>query len=249
MVEYQGAHGILEVDDVAFAVAEFTVKSTRGTAVQPRSGTWSDLELPGKVAIAGTFKRILIDGKMLGMLIGTASAGASVTLHAGVTAPGVAGENVTDMSPTAAQSSHIKFTALTDAVTAEGHVIIYGTDVNDNSQIELVTIPVMDLAATVTSTKVFKSVTHVVGFEWVQATGTLKVDAITGDTTYSIGEPTYFKLKGKLVKGSDHVYITMNNCYLIDGEFGFTDANAIVNDSLSYKMKDPDADLSIATTG
>lgn len=246
MVEYTGTEGVLEIADSPIALAEFSIRVTRGVASHGRSGKHSDLKLPGKVDVTGSIKRIMIDGSLLGKVIGdTEETGAAHDLHAGLTAPGADGESVTDMTDTDSDKSLIKVTALTAAITATGKVILYGTDINDNTITEVVSITALGINETITGTKIFKTLTHVASFDYVQAGGTLKVQSVTGASGIVVGEAKIFKIKGKATSGSNHVYITADNCFLTDGEFAFTDADTIMSDTLSFTMKDPDADLKV----
>lgn len=247
MAEYTGTEGVLEIADSPIAVAEFTLKVTRGVASHGRSGKHSDLKLPGKVDVTGTIKRIMIDGTMLGKVVGdTEETGEAAALHAGLAIPGAGAELVTDMTATDSKSSLIKFTALTSAVTAVGKAILYGTDINDNKLTEVVTIPKLGINETTTGKKIFKTLTHVVTFDYVQTAGsTMKVDAVVGASGIVVGEAKIFKIKGKATSGSNHVYVTADNCFLTDGEFAFSDADTIMSDTLSFTMKDPDADLKV----
>lgn len=246
MVEYTGHEGTLEIDDVAFALSEFTVRVVRNVASHARSGHWSALKLPGTVDVTGTLSRIMIDGQLLGYVIGdTEETGAAGTLHAGLSAPGAGAETVTDMTTTNAQNSLIKLTALTAAVTAAGKCILYGTDINGNPLTEIITVTTMGINETITGTKIFATVTHAVLFDYVQAGGTMQVASVAGASGIVVGAGKLFKLEGMATSGSSHVYVTAENCFLTDGEFSFTDADTIMSDTLSWTMKDPDADLNI----
>jgi len=242
---FTGVDGVVDFGGV-IAISEFGVDITRGVAAHPRSGHWSDFQVPGKVSLAGTLKRIMIDGSLLGYVVGdTAATGGADTLHAGLTAPGAEGESVTDMTKTDAQSSLIKFTALTAAITAAGVAVIYGTDINDHAQVEIVTIPTLGINETVTGKKVFKTVTHVAAFEWVQADGTLKVGSVTGASAIAVGNAKLFDVDGYADDGVNDVHMLMDNCFLTSGKFAFTDADTILSDEVAFTMRDPDADLSI----
>lgn len=245
MTEYTGTEGVLEIDGTPTALAEFSIKVTRGVASHGRSGHHSDLKLPGKVDVTGTIKRIMIDGAMLGKVLGdTEETGTANDLHAGLSAPGAAGENVTDMTDTDSKSSLIKFTALTSAITAVGTAVLYGTDVNDNKITELVTISKLGINETVTGKKIFKTLTHVALFDYVHA-NTLKVQSVVGASGIVVGEGKIFKIEGLATSGGNHVYVIADNCFLTDGEFAFSDADMIMSDTLSFTMKDPDADLTV----
>jgi len=57
---YTGFHGTLTVDAGATAIAEFSLKIDRSEATHARSGSYSDLKVPGKVNATGTITRIMI---------------------------------------------------------------------------------------------------------------------------------------------------------------------------------------------
>jgi hypothetical protein len=244
---YTGVQGIVSYAGAPIAIAECDVTITRGVAAHPRSGKWSDLKLPGKLDVAGTLKRIQVDGVWLtALLTGTPTTGAAEALHAGLTYPGAAGENVTDMTDTViAAASIIRLTALTAAITAGGHAILRGTNVDGADIIDDVTVPTLGINATVDSKLAFKTLTHVALFDIVGAGGTLKVDSIVGDSTAGVAEPKTWNFIGEVVDGTNHIYINMNNCFFTSGKFHFSNANAQLSDEMAFTMKDPDADLSI----
>ena len=242
---FTGVDGVVDFGGV-IAISEFSVDITRGVAAHPRSGHWSDFQVPGKISVAGALKRIMIDGSLLGYVVGdTAETGGAGTLHAGLTAPGAAGESVTDMSETNSQSSLIKFTALTAAITAASIAVIYGTDINDSTQVEIVVIPTLGINETVTGKRIFKTVTHVAAFDWVQEGGTLKVSSVAGASGIAVGNAKFFDVDGYVDNNVNDIHILMDNCFPTSGKFAFTDADTILSDELAFAMRDPDADLSI----
>jgi hypothetical protein len=240
---YTGVHGTVEKDGTPVAASEFDVKITRGVAAAKRSNKWSDFKKPGKVDITGSIKSILTDGSILGyMFNSTPTTGTSSVLHAGLTYPasGTA-ENITDMtSTTITTASQVRLTALTAAVTGAGQAIIYGTVDGTIKTSEIVEVPTMGIGAYVTSTKVFKTVTHVALIGVVGAGGTLKVESITGNSTVAVGAPAVFTLVGKLTQGSNHVYINLPGCFITEGSFSFSDADEIVMNNNSFTVQDAD---------
>lgn len=247
MTIYTGEHGILKIDSVAFAVAEVTANITRGTASHPRSGSLSDIQFPGKIGVTGTITRIMTDGELLGYAIGdTTVSGSAVALDSGVTAPGAAGESIKDMdTSTASASSRIQLTALTAAVTASGYAIVYGTDVNDDPISEIIAVPTLAVSEAVQGDVIFKTATHIAAFDWVQAGGTIKVDAIAGAASLVVDTAQYFDIDMYVESGSSNIHLLANNCFLTSGSFSFTDADNIVGDVLNWTMQDPTADLSL----
>jgi hypothetical protein len=240
---YQGVHGTIEIDASPVAASEFDVKVSRGTATAKRANKWSDLCKPGKVSITGSIKSIMVDGSLLGMIFsGTPTTGQNLTLHAGLTYPaGASSENITDMtSTTLTSASLIKFTAKDAAITGAGQAIIYGTDAAGNKISEVVEIPTLGINASVTSSRAFKTVTHVVLLALVGAGGTLEVAGIAGNSTVSVAAPKMFTLVGKLTNGSNHVYINLPNCFLTEGSFAFGDADEISMNNCSFAVQDCD---------
>lgn len=246
MTEYTGTEGVLEIAGSPIALAEFSLRVTRGVASHGRSGKHSDLKLPGKVDVTGSIKRIMIDGSLLGKVIGdTEETGTAHELKTAIAAPGAGAEAVVDMTDTNSDTSLIKLTAVTAAITAVGKMILYGTDINSEEQTEVITVTKLGIGETITGKKIFKTLTHVVTFDYVSATGTITIDSVAGASGISVGEAKIFKIEGKATSGGNHVYITADNCFLTDGEFAFTDADTIMSDTLSFTMKDPDADLKV----
>lgn len=238
MVEYTGAHGIVEIDGVAVAVGEFSVEFPRGIAAFVRSGEYCDLKLPGKIDCTGSLKRIMIDGDMMQKVLNTATAGSAVELHGGLTIPGTGGENITDMSPTDSQSSLIKITESGSGLDASGNAILIGTDINNADQIENVALDSLDASANWTSEKVFKTLTHVAVID-ASGNGTLKVDAITGAAQVTtLGEAEYFTLKGKASKGNSYIEVNLTDCWFTKGGLAFTDADSIIEETLPFVVKD-----------
>lgn len=245
---YTGVHGTVSYAGSTIAVAEFDVKIKRGVASHARSGKWSDYKLPGKIDVTGSMKRILTDGELLAALLNaTPATGAAEALHAGLTCPGDGSENITDMTDTSiASASRITLTAIGGPVTGAGTAILIGTDANGNDLTEPVAVTTLAENSYVVSSRTFKTLTHVALKNVAMGVGdTLKVASITGSASVTVGEPKVFNLIGKVDDGSNHVYITMNNCFFTDGEFKFTDADGILEDPLSFTMRDPDADLTI----
>lgn len=245
MVEYTGVHGIVEIDGVAVAVGEFTVRFPRGVATFARSGKYSDLKLPGKVDCTGSFKRMMIDGSLLTKVLGAESAGAAVELHAALTLPASdTSENIADMTQTDSQSSLIKITESGSGLDSSGNAILIGTDVNGADLIENVAMDDLDPSANWTSEKVFKTLTHVALVD-ASGSGTLKVEAITGAAITALGEADYFDLKGKAVNGNSYIEVSLTNCFFTEAGLAFTDADTIIEETLPFVVKDLDVGTSI----
>ena len=248
MTEYTGVHGIVEIDGVGVAIGEFSVKFPRGVAMFARSGKYSDLKLPGKIDCTGSLKRIMIDGDLMQKVLNTATAGSAASLHAGVAFPGAATNTIDDMDTEDSESSLIKMTVLVSATSAPGQIVLHGTDVNDAQQTEIITVASgLDVDDTITGTKVFKTLEYVSLSDYVQgAGGTMKFDAITGATQVTaLGVAEYFTLKGKCESGSSSIEVNLTNCWFTEGGLSFTDADAIIEETLPFVVKDLDVGTSV----
>lgn len=242
---YTGVHGLMYVDSAPVAYAEFSVKISRGVASHKRGGKHSDIKLAGKLDVTGTINRIKINADFLGKMLNTTSlTGQAKTLHSGLTCGG--SNTITAMTTTDADESKIRFTVATANITSAGKAVLRGLDVNGNPLTEQIDIPTLTVGQYVTSQNVFSTLYDVTLFD-VDSTGggTLVVTSVAGAASYTVGTPDYFTLKGELNDGTNHMYISMANCFITEGEFKFSDADEIVEENISFTMKDPDADLSI----
>lgn len=59
------------------ALSEFSLKIDRGVAGHGRSGFYSDYQVPGKVNVTGTFKRIMINDALLDYIFNATTKGAT----------------------------------------------------------------------------------------------------------------------------------------------------------------------------
>ena len=246
--EYTGVHGVLLKDGAPFAVAEYSVKIKRGVAAHARSGKWSDIKLPGKIDVTGSITRITVNADMLkAILTDTPATGAAETLHAGLTCPGSGAESITDMTDTSiASASKIQLKALGGPVTGAGTAILIGTDANGNEVSEVVAVTTLAENSTVVSKRTFKTLTHVALKEVAMGAGdTLEVSSITGSSTATVGSPLFFDLVGGVEDGSNSIMIELDDCFLTDTEFKFASADDMLEEPLSFTMKDPDAGLRI----
>lgn len=243
---YTGVHGVMLIDSTPVADVTFSVKVARGTAEAKRSGKWSSKSFPGSVAVTGSIDEILIDGKLLGMVIGeTEIGGTAVTLHAGLDAPGAGLESVTDMTtPSCTTASKVKAT-VASAVTGAGYAVLFGTGPNGAVKSEVLTIGVMNAGGSVTSVGKFLTVTHVTLTDIV-STGTIAIASVAGGATIVVGKAKEFDLVGKVEDGVNNVTVTAGNCFLTAGELSFADADTIVRNPATFAMKDPDEDLDLS---
>jgi hypothetical protein len=246
--EYTGVHGVLLKDGSPFAVAEYSVKIKRGVASHARSGKWSDIKLPGKIDVTGSITRIMVNAEMLkAILTATPATGAAETLHAGLTCPGSGAESITDMTDTSiASASTIQLKALGGPITVAGTAILIGTDASGNEVSEVVAITTLAENSTVTSKRTFKTLTHVALKNVAMgAEDTLEVASIVGSSTATVSSPLFFDLVGGVEDGSNSVMIEIDDAFLTDGEFKFSDADNMLEEPLSFTMKDPDAGLRV----
>ena len=240
---FTGVHGALSYDGAPIAYSEFNAKFARETIEQKRGGKYSNLQSPGKFSITGSITRYMLDGsKIANLLTATATTGTAEALHAGLTYPtATTGENITDMTDTSiATPSKIRLTALTAAITTAGTAILYGTDAASNAITDIVAITTLAENAYVDSSKAFKALTHIVLLGVNSATGTLKVDSITGTSAAVVALPKYFTLTGTATKGSSVVTITLPRCFLTSGQFVLGDASAPIEDKLDFACEDAD---------
>ena len=70
MGEVTGKAGVVEIDDVPVAVADFSIKFERGVASYARVGKYGDFNVSGKLKVTGVLKRMMINGKLLAMVAG-----------------------------------------------------------------------------------------------------------------------------------------------------------------------------------
>lgn len=83
--EYTGVHGTLTIDTVATLISEFSIKIDRGIAAHPRSGYYSDYQVPGKATVTGTINRIMINDAFLDYAADMSGAQTSIDLVGAVT--------------------------------------------------------------------------------------------------------------------------------------------------------------------
>lgn len=244
---YTGVHGVLSVDAVAKADVIFSIEITRGVASAKRSGKWSDIQRPGKLAVKGTIDEIVTNGTLIGYVVGdTEVSGTAVDLHAGLSAPGSGEESITDMTtPSCTTASLVRITALTAAVTGAGYAILHGTDASGNVHSEQVQITTLEINGYVTSNSTFLTVTRVVLMDVVAVGATLKIHSVVGATSIVVGDGKIFDLIGMVEDGGNNVAITANNSFLTSGKLEFDDSETIVRNPASFTMQDPDADLEV----
>lgn len=248
---YTGVHGAVTYAGAALAIAEFSFEITRNIASHARSGKWSDLNVPGKVSCKGKLKRIQTNADLLmAALNGTPSTGAAEVLNAAT--PVMDGTDFYEAcdDTSIAAASRIKVTLQTSAVTATGggYITLIGTDVNGNNISEVIDIANSSAVGAVWySDNAFLTLPGIMihDIDTESDTGTLKVEAITGDSTVNVGEPKSFALIGKVEDGTNHITVTLANVSFNKAGFNFTDADEILEDDMEFFVKDPDADIAV----
>jgi len=245
MVIYTGQNGIIKVNSVPVAAGAFSIEFERSIAAFARSGYYSDYNLPGKLSCTGTIDRMLVDGALMGMVLATPTAGSVSVLHAGISPPTAALNTITTMTAEDSTSDLIKLTALTAAVTATGRVELYGTDVNDVQQVEIIDIYEMAINDVIISTKIFKTLEYVAAVDYVQAGGTLKFESITATASVTtLGAAEYFTLEGSCSNGASHITISLTNCFFTKAGL-IVGNNDILIENLPFVVKDFDTGTSL----
>jgi hypothetical protein len=221
---------------------DFTV--TRGLASGARSGKWSDLNKPGKVTVTGKITRIQRNADLIqAALNATPTTGTAITLEAAATFTAGTAIPINDAPPTT--PSRVRVTLAVAALTTGGTLIIYGTDPNDNAISEVLTLANGSAATTTWTTRnVFKTCTYAlpVGIASTGG-GTLKFDAIVGDSTVNVGDPKEFNLIGYVADGTNNITITLAHCFFTGAKFSFSDASAQLKDDVPFAITDPDVDV------
>ena len=235
--------GTITIGGVALADVEFDCKWSRGTVSHARGGKYSDIQIPGKLTVKTKIKKALVYAdapKTLGYSLNdTPITGTGGTIKAGVT---VSADGYTaSTTPTIATASRVRATVATSAMTTPGTLTIIGTDASGNNLEEIIPVGLIDVAAFVTSTKVFKTVTGVVT-TGLRSTGggTLTIASITGNTSFTVGNPKVFDLIGTLTKGATTIVVTLPDCWFSSGNLNWSDASKIIDVDADVEMHDPD---------
>jgi len=75
-----GVNGVVSVNTVEVAVADFKMDIKRGTATQKRCGKYSDRKIAGKVEVSGSLTNLDIMGDHIGRLLNTGTAAMTKTV-------------------------------------------------------------------------------------------------------------------------------------------------------------------------
>jgi len=242
--EFTGVHGVVTKGGSPIADVTYDVSWKRDTIKLPRSGARSDKNLPGKLTVTTKIKRAMVDAALAGASLNdTPITGAAETLLATSTVLDASDwyEDMTDSSIAAA--SRIRLTLQTKAITTGGTVTLIGEDAAGSAIEELIEIAAATVGTTWTSTKVFKKLygMTVRAVDSTDDTGTFAVTSITGNSSYTVGDPLIFTLVGKVEKpDGSKIQITQPDCWIEGGSLKFEDAGKAVEEDLSVIMRDPD---------
>jgi hypothetical protein len=243
---YTGVHGVCTSPDGDEEVIEFDITVTRGPVVQPRSGKYGPLKVPGDVDVKITLKKILSDGKFFGRIINaTPIAGVvEALLAASAVMKATAGGEWTAMTDTdIASESRVELTLQTNAVTVAGTSTLIGEAANGDHIEETLDVPAgMLVGAKLQTSKLFKKVFGIFNLDvdTVADTGTFKVDSIAGAAKYTVGDPSIFLLTGKWDKGTPEILFTCDDCFLVSAKTGFKSAKDMSLADYEIVMQDVD---------
>lgn len=248
--EYTGVHGVVTYAGSPLAVAEFDFEITRGITSHSRSGKWSDLNIPGKVSCKGKLSRIQTNADLIqAMMNATPTTGTATTLLATSTVLDATDfyEEMDDSTP--GTPSRIRVTLKTKNASVAGTVTLVGTDAAGKTLSETIDIPATMVADQYIDTNnIFATVEGMLvrEIDTVDDLGTLEVKSLAGDSTVTIGEPKTFTLVGAVVDGSNNITVTLTNVIFNKSGFNFTDASKMLEDSLEFFVRDPDADIIVS---
>jgi len=238
---YTGVQGAVTYASAPFAVADFEFTVTRGVASHPRSGKWSDLNKPGKISVAGKITRIQTNADLLMAALNATPATGSAT--ACLSATSFTAGTAVPITSDPATVSRLKVTTSNATTTLAGGFTIVGTDANDNYVSETIYIPASTLSGTVFYTsKAFKTANYAVT-DVITGSHKLQIDGVLGDASVNVGEPKSFDLIGAVTDGTNHITVTLSNCFFTSAGFKFSDANTMLSDELAFMVMDPDADV------
>ena len=253
-----GKEGVISVAGSEVLVADFEVVITRGTAVQPRVGKYSDRKRAGKVDVTGTLTRLDVDGSLLEKLLGgTPSDSSSEELHADADLVGGGINDIVTVGTDPTNPSVVKITITRgDADGTNSWITIQGTDNNDNDLAETVDVAAITAAVsplTLYTKNVFKTVDFFTAGAGMNVGASDKtevgLDAITGTRTVLIGAGTTFTFFGRAIDSSNNkCEVNIANCFFTEGSMAFGDADTYIAGPMSFTMEDPDDDLQLIYT-
>lgn len=241
---WTGVEGVIKKDGSTIAWAAASVDLGRGVASHARGASESDVYRAGKFTPKGTMTEILTDGANMALLMnGTPTTGTAGVVLA---ATALSADTNTAAAVTIATPSRVKVTCDTAAVTTPGTVTIIGTDAGGKPISEVLAIPLLGIAETVTGKVLFKTTTSVAITGVRSATGKLKLDSIVGTANVTVGRPGLFTYVFGVEDGANYVRHTWNNCFFTSAKFGQGDADEMAEVSYDFQPQDPAADCSYA---
>ena len=238
---YTGVQGVVTYADAALADAMFDFTITRGLASGNRSGKWSDINKPGKVTVTGKITRIQRNAALVQAALNTTIQSGTATACLAATSFTAGTAVAITLDP--ATVSRLRVLTSNAATTLAGSFTIVGTDANDATVSETISVPAATPSGTAYYTaKAFKTAKYAIT---VGITGTAKfqIDGIAASATVVVGSPSVFNLIGAVVDGGNNITITLAHCFFTGANFSFTDASAQLKDALPFAITDPDADV------
>lgn len=240
--EYTGAHGVVTVDGVPFADVEYDIKWSRTTVTHSRASKFSDIQIPGKLTVKTTIKKALVHSEAA-MVLGYSLTDTSVTGTAGarLAATTIVAGTAVAITTDPATPSMLDITITVGSTTAEGQIIVGGTDANDDPIAESFVIPNGTALGTVFhGAKVFKTCDFALPLDITSGTGAkFQVDSVAG-VAYAVHNPKIFDLVGGVTKAGKSITITQPDCWFSEGGLSFVDAGSILEVNSAVEMHDPD---------
>lgn len=257
---FRGSDGVIKIDDVAITVVDFTVTIETSVIASPRVGKVADMKYPGKQDVSGVINQVVVTPELLSYVMGDADSlttSAAYVLLAATDLDAAAREEISITNDPTITTSVQATLGVGDVATLAGSIVIHGTNSSDEYVAEVLDFAAMsvgDANQVVYGSQQFKTTDYVdVEANLEKGTSgnysTIKLDGITGTKTMVPGNPTIFKIEGK-VEDSDNNYamITCENCFFTAGNFPIGDSNTLVSCELPFTVKDADEDFSVVWT-
>lgn len=251
---FRGSDGEIKIDGSIVTMVEFNVDIENSVIASPRIGKVADMNYPGKTSITGSVTQVLRTPELLSYVIGdTATSSSTESLLTAYDMDDGAREEVAiTNNPTNPTNVKVTMTAGTNP-TAEGSVVIHGTNSSGDYITEVITLAAMTLgdpSQIINGSQVFTTT------EWLDieaalgVTGatdpTIKLDGITGNKQMTPGDPTIFSIIGKVEDSSGNfATMTCNNCFFTSGNFPIGDSNTLVACDLPFVVQDADVDVTL----
>lgn len=247
--EYTGIMGTVTVGGVALADVEYDLSWERTTVSHQRAGKRSAINIPGSLSVKCTIKKALARTDAP-TVIGSTLTDVPVTGTAGAIKTGVtltADARTASTTPVISTPSRVRATVVLAAITTAGTLTIIGEDANGTVITDPIPVGLLTVGQFVTSSKVFKKVYGVDNDGIRSTTGTLTIESLAGNASYTVGDPKIFDLVGTLTKGAHTLVFTQPDCWFKTGGINWESGDKIVEVNLDVEMHDPDL-LSVAET-